>query len=86
MLGQETGTITGRSVLGQETTHPFHGGHRRHNHRGGVCSVRRLPIHFMVGTGGTIGMGTGGTIGMRAQAAQSDGSFDRTGVLAEYGF
>ena len=40
----------------------------------------------MVGTGGTIGMGTGGTIGMRAQAAQSDGSFDRTGVLAEYGF
>ena len=27
------GTIGGRSpVLGQETTHPFHGGHRRHNH------------------------------------------------------
>ena len=81
-------------MLGRETTHPFHGGHRRHDQDGhrrvglgstpslegdGVtggwcrnpsvsrpgkmetfgqiaCSVRRLPIHFMVGTGGTIRM------------------------------
>ena len=79
-------------MLGRETTHPFHGGHRRHDQDGhrrvglgstpslegdGVtggwcrypsvsrpgkmetfgqvaCSVGRLPIHFMAGTGGTI--------------------------------
>ena len=43
-----------------------------------VCSVRRLPIRFTVGTGGTIEMW--------AQAAQSRENYDRTGVLAEYGF
>ena len=39
-----------------------------------------------VGTGGTIGVGTGGTIEMWAQAVQSGENYDRTGVLAEYGF
>ena len=43
-----------------------------------MCSVRRLPIRFTVGTGGTIEMW--------AQAAQSRENYDRTGVLAEYGF
>ena len=59
---QDGGDLRSGRVLGQETTHPFHGGHRRHDQKRGKmetfgqvgCSVRRLPIHFMAGTGGTI--------------------------------